>query len=120
MHTGPGISKHFCEKKTIYLISLFFLFGLTWEQLFKQSKQLDYYFSEKKNDISNLVTSSLEGGVLGSQMLHQGLVILFSLILKGSCSKILFFLVKIFIYFKQQIHEINSLKKNRMVNFEIL
>jgi len=51
-----------------------------------------------------LVTSSLEGGVLGSQMLRQGLVMQFSLILTGSCSKVLFFLVKIFIYFKQQIH----------------
>jgi hypothetical protein len=53
----------------------------------------------------------LKGGVLDSQMLRQGLVMQFSLILTGSCSKVLFFLVKIFIYFKQQIHEINSLKK---------
>ena len=90
---------------------MFFLFGSTWEKLVTHSKQLEYYLSEKNKRYFKFGYFIPWRGCLGSQILHQGLVMKFSLILTGSCSKVPFFLVKIFIYFKQQIHEINSFSK---------
>jgi hypothetical protein len=106
-----NIQAYMWKQNTIYLISLFFLFGSTWERLCTHSKQLEYYFSEKnRRDFKFGYFIPWRGcfrqpnspSRISHEIFSDSDRLLF---------KVPFFLVKIFIYFKQQIHEINSFKK---------
>ena len=90
---------------------MFFLFRSRWEQLVIHSKQLEYYFSEKnKRDFKFGYFIPWRGCLRQpnspSTISHEIFSDSDRLLFKSSI-----FLVKIFIYFKQQIHEINSFKK---------